>query len=141
MLKGIDPLLHAELLYVLAQMGHGDLLAVVDRNYPAVSTGQRVVRLDGADVVEAFRAILTVFPVDTFVDPPMFRMAPVHDPDAVPAVQDEVRRVVSEVEGREIAIGALERETFYERCRAAFAVVTTTEERPYGCFLVSKGVV
>jgi L-fucose mutarotase len=141
MLKGIDPLLHPDLLFVLAQMGHGDELAVVDRNYPAGSTGRRVVRLDGADIDQALRAILTVFPVDTFVDPPTFRMAPVHDPASVPEVQAQAQRLISEVEGRDVTMGALERTAFYERCRSAFAVVTTTEDRPYGCVLLIKGLV
>ena len=47
MLKGIDPLLGPELLMALASMGHGDELAVVDRNFPAVSVARRLVRLDG----------------------------------------------------------------------------------------------
>src|SRR5918995_6363842 len=49
MLKGLDPLLNADLLYVLAAMGHGDELALVDKNFPAVSLGARVVRLEGVD--------------------------------------------------------------------------------------------
>jgi L-fucose mutarotase len=141
MLKGIDPLLHPELLCALGLMGHGDVLAVVDRNYPAVSTGQRVARLDGADVIDALRAILTVFPVDTFIDPPMYRMAPVDDPASLPPVQKETQQLVEEAEGRQVGMGALERTAFYERCRSAFAVVATTEARPYGCFLLTKGVV
>jgi L-fucose mutarotase len=141
MLKGIDPLLSPELLLALGMMGHGDELAVVDRNYPAASTGQRVVRLDGADVIDGLRAILTVFPVDTFVDPPMYRMAPVDDPASLPDVQKEAQRLVEEAEGRTVGMGGLERTAFYDRCRSAFAVVTTTEARPYGCFLLAKGVV
>lgn len=36
LLKGLDPILTADLLYTLRSMGHGDVLAVVDCNYPAV---------------------------------------------------------------------------------------------------------
>ena len=35
MLKGIAPLLSADLLWILAAMGHGDDLAIVDGNHPA----------------------------------------------------------------------------------------------------------
>jgi L-fucose mutarotase len=37
-------------------------------------------------------------------------------------------------------MASLERAAFYERARAAFAVVATSENRPYGCFLLVKGV-
>ena len=84
MLKGISPVLGAEALWVLAAMGHGDDLALVDRNFPAAEVASRtvtgrLVRLDGVDATAA--------------------------------------------------------------ARQAFAVIQTTESRPYGCFLIRKGVV
>nr|WP_279581908.1 RbsD/FucU domain-containing protein [Fodinicola feengrottensis] len=81
MLKGMDPLLHADLLHVLAAMGHGDEIAVVDANFPAVTMGRRVVRLDGVDVPTAAEAVCTVLPLDRFVDAPIVRMAVVDDPE------------------------------------------------------------
>ena len=141
MLKGIDPLLSAELLAVLARMGHGDQLALVDRNYPAASSGRPVVRLDGADLPAAARAILSLFPLDTFVERPVSRMQVVGDADVVPDVQREVLAVAERAEGRRIEVESVERFAFYARVRDAFAVVATTEARPYGCLLFTKGVV
>src|SRR5689334_10142319 len=71
MLKDLDPLLHADLLYVLAAMGHGDEVALVDRNFPAVSIGARVVRLDGILLPRALEAILSVMPLDDMRDTPV----------------------------------------------------------------------
>lgn len=141
MLKNIDSRLHPELLYVLAQMGHGDELAIVDRNYPAVSTGQRVVRLDGLDLVSALAAVLSVFPVDTFVDEPVAAMDDVAAPQTVPLVQTEAFAAIEAAEGRKIGVARVARFDFYERVRRCFAVLTTTEDRPYGCLIISKGVV
>ena len=141
MLKGIDPLLNADLLYVLAAMGHGDELALVDNNFPATSHAQRLVRLDGVDTSVAGRAILGVFPLDTFVDEPLVRMEVVGAPDDVTPVQAEFHRLAEEAEGREVSMGSLERHAFYERARSAFALVSTSDARPYGCFLLVKGVV
>lgn len=140
MLKGIDPLLSPDLLHALAQMGHGDTLALVDRNFPAHSVNERVIRLDGADVVSAGRAVLGLLPLDTFVPEPVARMEVVADPGGRPAVQTDFLAVVAEEAGRPVAVEALERQAFYDRARAAFAVVITGEERPYGCFLLVKGV-
>ena len=90
MLKGLDPLLPPDLLHALAAMGHGDELALVDRNYPATSTSQRLIRLDGADTAAAVRAILSLLPLDTFVDEPLLRMEVVGSPDEVTPVQREL---------------------------------------------------
>jgi L-fucose mutarotase len=141
MLKGLDPLLTPDLLHTLALMGHGDVLALVDRNYPAHSTNERVIRLDGCDLPTAARAILSVLPIDYFIDQPVAGMAPVDDPDATPAVQREVVDLVVAAEGRQVGVERIERLAFYERVRSAFAVVLTTESRPYGCVLLTKGVV
>jgi L-fucose mutarotase len=141
MLKNVDPLLNAELLGHLAAMGHGDVLALVDRNYPAASTARRLVTLSGVDVVTAARAILTVFPVDTFVEPALLRMGPVGDEDTVLEVHAEVQAAVDEAERRSVASAAVERFEYYRKAADAYVVVATTEARPYGCFLLTKGVV
>ena len=141
MLKGIDPVVSPELLHVLAQMGHGDVVALVDRNFPAVSTARRLVRLDGCDLPRAAQAVLSLLPVDTFVEQPVAAMAMVDTPDVVPEVQQEVFALVDAAEGRSVGVERVERFAFYARAREAFAVVTTSEDRPYGCVLLTKGVI
>ncbi|MDQ3810184.1 MAG: fucose-binding protein [Chloroflexota bacterium] len=141
MLKGLDPLLSPDLLHVLAQMGHGDYVALVDRNFPAVSTARRLVRLDGCDLPAAVQAVLSVLPLDTFVERPIAAMDVVDNPGVVPEVQQEVFGLARSVEGREVQVERLERFAFYERARQAFAVVATSEARPYGCVILTKGVI
>jgi len=141
MLKNIDPLLNADLLHVLAAMGHGDDLALVDRNFPALANARRLIRLDGADIITAGRAILSVYPLDSFVDHPVMRMQMVGKPDEVPPVQQDFQKIVDAAEGRHWPMGSIERFAFYEAARQAFAVVATGESRPYGCFLLKKGVI
>ena len=141
MLKNIDPLLNADLLGHLAAMGHGDVLAIVDRNFPSASTARRLVTLSGADVPRAARAILSVFPVDAFDEPSVFRMGAVGDEERVQPVHADLQAEVDAAEGRTVASAALERFEFYRRAAQAYLVVATTEDRPYGCFLLVKGVV
>jgi L-fucose mutarotase len=141
MLKGLDPLLGPDLLHVLAAIGHGDELLVADGNFPAASIARRLVRLDGVDAPRALRAILSVFPLDTFVPTPARVMAVVGDPGAVPAPVRDFQAIVDAAAGRPVPLEALERFAFYERARAAFAVVATGEPRPYGNILLVKGVV
>ena len=139
MLKGVDPLLTSELLYVLAAMGHGDEIAIVDRNFPATSLARRLVRLTEPSTAAIATAVFSVFPVDTYVDDPLVRMEVVGDPETVPPVQLEFLEIAERAEGRRLRMGALPRARFYERTKTAFAVVATGETRGYGDFLISKG--
>ena len=141
MLKGIDPLLHADLLHILRAMGHGDDVVIVDCNYPAASSGRRVVRLDGVDAPRAARAILSVLPLDDFVDHPAAVMQVVGDPKAVPPVCQEFQQVVDAAAGRHRELDRIERFAFYERAKAAFAIVVTGERRLYGNLLLKKGII
>jgi len=140
-LKGIDPLLSPELLHTLAAMGHGDEIVLVDCHFPAVSIAQRLVRLDGVTLPQAARAVLSLLPIDTFIDQPVAGMRMVDTPDVVPDVQVEVFDAVREIEGREVGVERVERFAFYDRARQAFAVVATGENRPYGCVILTKGLV
>jgi L-fucose mutarotase len=80
MLKTLSVLHTPELLHVLASMGHGDEVALVDCNFPAASTAQRLVRLDGAHLPAALEACMQLLSLDTFVDKPALRMMQVHAP-------------------------------------------------------------
>jgi L-fucose mutarotase len=141
MLKNLDPLLGPDLLHVLAAMGHGDELVVADGNFPAASVARRLVRLDGIDAPRALRAILSLLPLDTFTATPAAVMAVVGDPGSVPPPVRDFQAIVDAAAGRPVRLEILERFAFYERARAAFAVVATGEPRPYGNILVVKGVV
>ena len=145
MLKTIDPLLNADVLHALRAMGHGDDLIVADANFPAETCAQgtvlgRPLRID-SDVESAVRAILSLMPIDTFVDDAAGRMAVVDAPDEVPPVQQAVQEVVNAAHGEVLILQPIERFAFYERASRAFAVVQTLERRFYGCFAFRKGVI
>ncbi|HEY0792125.1 MAG TPA: RbsD/FucU domain-containing protein [Chthoniobacterales bacterium] len=146
MLKNIPSVISPDLLWLLASMGHGDDLVLVDRNFPAVqvakrtSTG-RLIELPGLNIPQATRAILSLMPLDDFVEEPVVRMRIVDEPDRILEIQNEVIEVAREMEGREVKMGALERFAFYEAAGKGAAVVRTSEFRPYGCFLFKMGVI
>ena len=146
MLKNVDPLLNADLLYALRAMGHGDELVLVDANFPANSVAHQTVlgqllRIDGVDAPRAARAILSVLPLDSFVEHAALRMEVVGEPERVEPVQAEVQREIDRAEGRSVPMGSIERFDFYERARQAYCVVATGETRFYGCFVLAKGVI
>ena len=141
MLKGIDPLLNAELLHALASMGHGDEIAIVDANFPAASNANRLIRLDGVDSPRALAAVLSVFPLDSFTPTPVMVMQVVGSPETVPPAVREFRPIIDRAAGRSIEPQALERSRFYERARACYAIVATGEQRKYGNIILTKGVI
>jgi len=146
MLTRLDPLLTPDLLHVLALMGHGDEVAVVDANFPADSVSRgtchgRVVTLAGASMPQAVKATLSVLPLDEYVDAHVRVMAAPSEDGALPPVQQEVQDIVDAAAGRHWPLGALERFAFYEAARKSYAVILTAERRLYGNVLIKKGVV
>lgn len=146
MLKGIDPRLNAEVLHALRAMGHGDVLVIADTNFPSDSVARHTIlgellRMDNLTAGAAARAILSVFPLDSFVDDFAARMEIVGSPDEVPEVQAEVQAEIDAAEGSPRPMVGVERFAFYDRAREAYAVIQTGERRFYGCFLFRKGVI
>jgi L-fucose mutarotase len=146
MLKGIDNRLNAEVLGCLRAMGHGDMLIVSDTNFPSDSiaratvTGQ-LLRMENLTAGQAIQAILSVMPLDTFVDDFAGRMEVGGQPDEVPPVQAEVQAEIDRAEGRPRPMITIERFAFYDLARTAYAVIQTGERRFYGCFMLRKGVI
>ena len=146
MLKNIPSHLSPDLLWCLASMGHADRLVLVDRNFPAVDVARctatgRLIELPGLDIPAATRAILALMPLDDFVPAPVARMEVVGEPLAILPMQAEVLAIARASEGRDIEMETLERFAFYAAAKQGFAVVRTSEFRPYGCFLFQMGVI
>ena len=140
MLKGISPLLSPKLLKILAQMGHGDELVIGDANFPAQSMGQRCIREDGHGGVELLDAILSLFPLDSFVDAPVALMQVVPGTmDGDPPIWKDFRATIEKHEPG-TKVEHVERFTFYERARKAYACVATGERSLYACIILKKGV-
>jgi L-fucose mutarotase len=146
MLKGIDNRLNADVLYALRAMGHGDLLVICDTNFPADSIARdtalgELLHMDNLTAAQAAEAILSVLPLDTFVEDFAGRMEVVGKPDKVPPVQMEVQNAIDRADGREARMVGIERFDFYDKARSAYAVIQTGERRFYGCFMFRKGVI
>ena len=140
MLKGLDPLLGPELLATLRAMGHADEIAVVDANFPAAANARRLIRAEGANATRMIEAILSVLPLDQFEPVAAFGMAVDGAPDETPPVIEEFAGLLKAV-GYEGPIGVLERFAFYERTRAAYAIVSTGERRYWGNLILKKGAI
>lgn len=146
MLKGIDNRLNADVLRVLRAMGHGDVLIVADTNFPSDSVARATVtgellRMENLTCAEAVQAILSVLPLDTFVDDFAGRMEVVGNPAEIPPVQQEVQAEIDHAEGRHRPMIGIERFAFYDMARQSYAVIQTGERRFYGCFMFRKGVI
>lgn len=146
MLKNIDPLLNADVLGALRAMGHGDRLVLCDMNFPADSVARRtaigrLLRIDGVDAPRAARAILSVMPLDSFIEDAAARMEVVGKPAEIPPVQKEVQQEIDRAEGKSWPLVSIERMAFYEHAKKAYCVIACGERRFYGCFIFAKGVI
>lgn len=146
MLKGISPLLTADVLYALRAMGHGDDLIIADTNFPADSIARqttlgKLLRIDNVTAAQAVAAVLSIYPLDTFVDDAAARMEVVGKPKEILPVAREVQKAIDKAEGKSWPMIGVERYAFYERAKQAYAVIQSGERRFYGCFAFRKGVV
>ncbi len=141
MLRNIPTLLSPELLLALAEMGHGDDIVIVDANFPAHSTGPKVVRLDSARATDVLTAVLTLLPLDHFDPEPAITMQVVDDANAVPEIIEEFQTIINEHADRRANTTSIDRFAFYERAKNAYVVVQTGERRLYGNILLKKGVI
>ena len=141
MLKGINPVISPELLKILMEMGHGDEIIIADGNFPAAATAQRLVRSDGIGGPVLLDAILSLFPLDSYVERPAALMAVVAGDPYKPTIWDEYRSIVRQYEPKFSEFEYVERYAFYERARKAYAIIASSEKALYANIILKKGVI
>ena len=144
MLKGIPKILSPELLKVLCEMGHSDRLVIADGNFPSESMDKnaKIIRCDGHGVPELLEAILTVFPLDTYVETPVSLMQVMPGDNVETPIWDEYKEIVLRFDERgQKAIGQTERFAFYDEAKTAYAIIATGESALYANIMLQKGVV
>ena len=144
MLKGIPKIISPELLKVLAEMGHSDRIVIADGNFPGESMGKDCIvrRMDGPGVPEVLDAVLSLIPLDGYVEHPMSLMEVMPGDDAKTPIWDTYRKIVRKYEERgDKVIRNVERFAFYEEARKAYAIVATGEGAVYANVMLQKGVI
>jgi L-fucose mutarotase len=147
MLKLIDTALGADVLHALRNMGHGDELVICDTNFPADTVATHttlghLLHMENISVPRAVKAVLSLYPLDTFVDDSAMRMEVVGKPKEVLPIMNEVQAEIDAAEGKgKFTLGSIERFAFYERAKKSYCVIRTGERRFYGCFILKKGVI
>lgn len=144
MLKNIPPILSPEMLKVLCEMGHGDRLVIADANFPAASMGKNaiVLRADGHSATELLDAILTLLPLDTYVEHPVSLMQVMPGDNVETPIWDEYKSIVAKHDARGAdAFGEIERFAFYEESKKVYAIIATGERALYANVMLQKGVI
>ena len=138
MLKGIPKIISPELIKVMMEMGHGDELVIGDGNFPGQSVNERCIRCDGHNIPELLKAILELFPLDTYQDP-VYLMAKTPGDTVETPIWDIYADIVkNHTDAKMIEV---ERFEFYERAKKAYAVIMTGESALYANIILKKGVV
>ena len=139
MLKNVPKILSPQLLKTLCEMGHGDESVIADANFPAETCGQRVIRADGLGGVQLLDAILKMIPLDTYAEENFLLMQTTQG-DPTPTIWADYF-AVAKANDDNLRAGNLERFAFYERAKAAYAVIATGEEAIYANIILKKGVI
>lgn len=140
MLKGINPIISPELLKVLCEMGHGDYLVIADGNFPAASNAKRLIRMDGHGVPEVLDAILSLFPLDQYVDKQVSLMEVCEGDTVVPTIWEEYKKIIAKYEP-DAQIEFLERFDYYDEAKNAYAIIATSESAQYANVILKKGCI
>lgn len=141
MLRGINPLLTADLLHALRAMGHGDTITIVDANFPGASCAKRLINMPGLDVSDVLRAVLSVLPVDDFIPLPLLTMQVVGDPNALPPAVAQMQLIAQEAGTDPVCMGTVERHEFYKIAKESFCLVQTGDRRLYANIIITKGII
>lgn len=138
MLKGIPAIISPELLKILAEMGHGDEIVIGDGNFPGAAVNDRCIRCDGHGASDLLKAILKVFPLDTY-QKPVYIMEKVKGDKVETPIWDEYAEIIKPYTDEKLE--QVERFEFYERAKKAYAVVMSGEKALYANIILKKGVV
>lgn len=141
MLYHIPSIITPELLYAMRAMGHGDELLITDANFPATSHGRECIRLSGVNSSEALSAILTLLPIDTFIENPFVIMEAVDNPEITPPTVEDFTEIIRQKTSHTSSLTGLERFAFYKRAKTAFVIIQTSDIRPYANIMIKKGVI
>ena len=150
LLKGIDPLLTADLLHILRSMGHGDKLCICDCNFPAAQVATKTTSKKHIIVTvtlpEALDAICSVFPLDFFDNKQAMYMGPQQGVEMPPAGVEVISLMKEAIikncgNDNTVVVEQIERFAFYEEAKSCFAIIQCLERRPYGNVILSKGCV
>ncbi|WP_100407717.1 RbsD/FucU family protein [Bacillus solitudinis] len=141
MLKGIPSILSPDLMKIMLEMGHGDELVIADGNFPAASCTNRLVRADGHEIIELLDAILTFFPIDTYVEKPVSLMEVVPGDPVEPKIWNQYNEIILKHEPRFQGFEMVERFHFYDRAKKSYAIVASSEQALYANIIIKKGVI
>ena len=144
MLKNIPSILSPELLKVLCEMGHSDRLVIADGNFPSQSMGKNaiVIRADGHSGTDLLDAILTVFPLDTYVEKPVLLMEVMPGDNVETPIWEAYKQIVAKHDPRGAdTIGQIERFEFYRQAKEVYAIVASGEKALYANIILQKGVI
>lgn len=150
MLNGISKILTGDMLKVLSDMGHGDVLILGDANFPGEAIAKttsygKLIRCPGISTAEIYEAISELFPLDVAYTEFPVAVMEVTASDRLkgmtdPAVWKDFETVLHK-NYPEASLGRIDRFDFYDKSKKAYAVIVTGEERPYGNLLLVKGCV
>src|SRR5699024_6439279 len=133
--------LSPQLVKTLMEMGHSDEIVIADGNFPAASLTNRLIRCDGLKIPVLLQSILELFPLDAYVENPVSLMEVANGDSYSPEIWKTYNAMLTNTNEHDTEISYMERFSFYERSKKAFAIISTSEQSLYANILLKKGVI
>lgn len=140
MLKNINKNVSGDLIKVLMDMGHSDEIVIADGNFPRWAHPKIVVEAIGFEIPPLLDAILSLMPLDKYVEKATTLMAVAEGDTYNPQIWQEYRTIASRYEEAGLREEVIERFDFYERSKNSYALITTSEKSLYANIILKKGV-
>lgn len=142
MLKTIPKIISPELMKIMMEMGHSDVLILADANFPAAAHAKRLIRAEGVEVPELLEAILPYFPLDDFVDAPV-RLMPNLSTEPVPEIWDVYEKIIRNSDEAHVfkKFAFTDRLKFYKKAEEAYVIVQTATTARYANIVLQKGAI
>ena len=147
MLLGVPKILSPEIVSMLSEMGHSDVVVIGDANFPGKRFAKEgncaFLRADGISGTELLAAVLSVIPCDTYTEHPVKLMQTMEcDRDLEIPIWDEYKAIVARHDPRgDQAIGFLDRFEFYSEAKNSYCIIQSGEEAIYANVMIQKGVI
>ncbi len=140
MLKNIPDNISGDMIKVLMDMGHGDEIVIADANFPKFAHPEIVINAIGHNIPELLDSILSLIPLDPYVENPTVYMEVLPDDPFVPTIWEKYEEVGKKHEDKGMRAVKINKFDFYDRSKKAYAVITTSEKELYANVILKKGV-
>jgi len=135
LLKNFPHILTPEHIKILMEIGYCYEIVVANGNFPAVLIRQKLIHIDGHNVLEVLEVLLRFFPLEAYI--PVELITVTHGDTSRPVIWEN-KKIVLESREPFSEFEYIEKFAFYERVREAYTIIVTSESTMYANIILKR---